>query len=389
MTSSAVTDAALFEDGMRHLRDLLGEAWVITPGTASAAHRMLQINPAAGGASGRVLVEVARTPSALAIKQSVAPRLSLMHDLTGEAAVLVMALWLSPRTRQVLEELEYNYLDLTGNVRLRLPRLGIILQTNGAGRDPAPSKTSWRQQLRGDKAGRLVRALVDVEPPYRGGPLAQATGLSPGYVSRLLQAMSDQGLVQRRGREVVHVEWPDLLREKSASYTLLKASPAVRVVAPKGIDGVLRLLTRGPRRSERQILLGRLAVTGSIAVAAVAPLTVGGQLMIHVKDDTDAGIDRVTNDLGLLPATSGGDVLLLRSAGSTAFLGLRDVRGVPHVALSQLVLDSLGGTGRMPAEGEAVIEHMLRDARSWRLPDLRSWGAESRMPESVSTTEAD
>jgi hypothetical protein len=376
--SSAAVDRTLFEQGMQHLRDLLGEAWNLAavPGPGATANQVVQINLAAGGATGKILVEATREPSPLLIRQSVAPRLSLMRELVGEASALVVAPWLSPRTRNVLDDLGYSYLDLTGNVQVRLPRLGIVLRTTGAARDPEPGSVSSQQQLRGDRAGRLVRALVDVVPPYRGGPLAEATGLSPSYVSRLLRALTDQGLIQGRGREVVQVEWPDLLREKSSSYILLKASPAVHMVAPKGTDDVLERLKSGPGYPAGS--LGRLAVTGPVAASAVAPLTVGGQLMIHVEDDTPAGLSRAAAALGLLPARAGGDVLLLRSAGSTAFLGLRDVRGVRQVAPSQLVLDSLGGTGRMPAEGEAVIKHMLADESRWRLPDLQTWADDRR-----------
>jgi len=51
---------------------------------------------------------------------------------------------------------------------------------------------------------------------------------------------------------------------------------------------------------------------------------------------------------------------------------VRAVDGIPHVALSQLVLDSLAGPGRMPAEGEAVLTYMSDHTNEWRRFELPS-----------------
>jgi hypothetical protein len=184
----------------------------------------------------------------------------------------------------------------------------------------------------------------------------------------LLEAMAEQGLIKRRNREVIDVDWPALLRERSTSYTLLKAHSPVSMVAPKGVPALLHRMA--------EPLNTRVAVTGSVAAAAVAPHAVGGQLMIHVDADADEDIEQVRRELGLLPTATGNSVLLLRSAGSTAFLGRRHLDGVPHVALSQLVLDCLGGTGRMPAEGEAVLKHMVGTEGQWRQRGLQGWGTD-------------
>lgn len=43
------------------------------------------------------------------------------------------------------------------------------------------------------------------------------------------------------------------------------------------------------------------------------------------------------------------------------------MKGIPHVALSQVALDCLAGPGRMPAEGEAVIEYMKDHQDLWQI----------------------
>lgn len=374
----------LLEQGLSRLRALLGPDWKVeqTPLMSTAEplnlprsvresrlNHLIDIQGGSGrGAFARVLIEVTTEPSPAAISRSAAPRLDLMRQLTGDAAVLVIASWLSPRTREVLEDLGYGYLDLTGSTSFRLPQMGVLLQTIGEQRDPSPRRNPWRQQLRGDKAGWLVRVLADVLPPYRGTGLAQASGLSLGYVSKLLDAMQSQRLIRREGRTVVDVDWAGLLRERAAFYRLLKAHPPVALVAQRGIEHVLGQLQVNRWDSTT---LGRAAVTGSVAAATIQPLTVGGQLMIHIESDSDDRFEAIRRHLSLLPATSAGaDVLLLHSTGSMALRGRRLVDGVPHVAMSQLVLDCLSGPGRMPAEGSSILEYLelLPDASSWRRP---------------------
>ncbi len=378
----------LLEQGLSRLRELLGPDWKIeeTPFMSTAEplnlprsvresrlNHLIDITGGSGrGAFARVLVEVATEPSPAAISRSAAPRLDLMRRLTGDAAILVVASWLSPRTREVLDDLGYGYLDLTGNTSFRLPQMGVFLQTIGEQRDPSPRRNPWRQQLRGDKAGHLVRVLVDVMPPYRGTGLAEASGLSLGYVSKLLDAMESQRLIHRKGRTVVDVDWAGLLRERAAFYSLLKAHPPVATVAQRGVEHVLSQLQVN-RWDPAE--LGRTAVTGSVAAAAVQPMTVGGQLMVHIESDSEVRWDAIRRHLSLLPASTGADVLLLHSTGSIALRGRRLVDSVPHVAVSQLVLDCLGGPGRMPAEGNSILEYLELDQDSrWRRPDLEEWG---------------
>jgi hypothetical protein len=380
----------LLEQGLDRVRQILGPDWKITeynvakPQPSNLPHsvapdavlnHVVMVESSGAARTCQVLVEVTTDPTPAAISRSLAPRLDLMLRLTGDAAVLVIAPWLSPRARKVLEDLGYGYVDLTGNTWLRLPRLGVHVQTVGEQRDPNPSKGTWRQQLRGDKAGWLVRVLADVEPPYRATDLGKASGLSLGYISRLLDALEDQQLIRRDNRVVTFVDWAALLRERASSYSLLKAHPPIPMVAQRGVEHVLAQLDVN-RWDEQDH--GRVAVTGSVAAAKIAPLAVGGQLMVHLEQASDEALHALRSRIGLLPAESGADVLLLRSTGSEALLGRRLVGGVPHVAYSQLVLDCLGGPGRLPAEGEAVLEYLqsMDDEIIWRLTNLREWASD-------------
>jgi hypothetical protein len=43
------------------------------------------------------------------------------------------------------------------------------------------------------------------------------------------------------------------------------------------------------------------------------------------------------------------------------------------VNVPQLVVDCLSGSGRMPAEGEAVLEWMQANESEWRFPSLDTY----------------
>jgi hypothetical protein len=65
---------------------------------------------------------------------------------------------------------------------------------------PARSVTRPRSAVRrcrcGAGAGRVVRFLVDVAPPYTASAVAEFAGVSVPYVSRLLSMLDREALVE-------------------------------------------------------------------------------------------------------------------------------------------------------------------------------------------------
>ncbi len=371
MTITLDGEAQLLEAGLRRLGELLGSSFKVgdyniagrPPARAGGpVDAMVTIKDNSTGISAVVLVEAKAHLSPVGVRRELAPRWDLLGRMPGQVTPLVVAPWLSPRTRTELDHAGYSYLDLTGNVSIDVPnpRLRFLLQ--GAQRDPAPRGGGTRT-LAGPKAGRLVRLLIDVAPPHRPTDLAARARLGLPYVSRLLQVMEDRGLIERSGRVVDGVDWVGVIRERAEQSNLLRANRWVAMVAPQGQERVLDRLRNSPTLAES------VAVTGSAAARVLAPTAVDGQLMIYVPGEIPAP-DEIGRSLGLLRSERGGDVLLLRAANPVVFERTRDVDGVRHVALSQLVLDCLTGNGRMPAEGEAVLSYMVDHVDEWRLARL-------------------
>jgi hypothetical protein len=154
-----------------------------------------------------------------------------------------------------------------------------------------------------------------------------------------------------------------LLRRWAESYDALKTNDAFTFLAPRGASDALSRLSGLPTPIS-------VAVTGSFAAVRVAPVAAPALLIAYSNE-----IETIANELGLLPADEGANVVLLRPFDPVVWKRTREDAGIRYVAPSQATVDCLTGTGRMPAEGEALIAWMAENVASWRLPsldDLRS-----------------
>ncbi|MEV7003880.1 hypothetical protein AB0N62_40410 [Streptomyces sp. NPDC093982] len=360
---------AVFDAGLRRLRSLFGEGWAVeaSPGHENPpadryADIMIDIRTDSGQWA-RYVVDVKRSVTPRLVDYELAAKMRLVRQVHTFTSLLVMAEWISPKTQERLRNHGISYLDLTGNAWIRADRPAIFIYTEGASRAPrSAAQPSSAVTLSGSKAERLVRILADVRPPFRAGDLAKATSLSLPYVSRLLGTLEDQLLIRREGRTIHKVDWQGILRARAEHSHLLNLNPYSSYIAPNGHDYLLQQL-QSPFISRH-----RIAITGSYAAREVAPLSVGGQLMLYIRPDHFN--DELIDNLGLLPVKQGADVLILDAHDPVVFKRLRTVDGLPHVALSQLALDCLSGPGRLPAEGEAVLQSMAAHEEQWRDLDI-------------------
>lgn len=369
-----LSEDALLEQGLQVLRDLLGPTWEVTvqPGpqqTRSGRRRLdalVQVKAGGDSTFTQLLVDAKKDITPRMAEEQLLPKLDLVRQVNHYTNPLVIAPWIAPRVQTLLREHGIGYIDLTGNVSLRVSKPAIALHTQGETRAPRSGSTGGgKATLAGPKTGRLVRLLADVAPPYRARELADAARLSLPYVSRLLDTLEDQLLIRREGRVIRDVDWPQLLRARAQQLILLRHNSYVGMVAPNGIDAVFEALRALPPSDSKQI-----ALTGSYAARSIAPLAVGGQLMLYVPAEPLRMSDDLGDDLGLLRVSKGADVLMLRAHDSVVFERTVCVDGVRRVSLSQLALDCLSGPGRMPAEGEAVLAYMQKNPQQWRAAQL-------------------
>ena len=272
----------------------------------------------------------------------------------SEATPVVVARFLSQRSRESLRALGAGYIDLTGNMYLRLDAPAVAIERAGADKDPEPTQRPARS-LKGAKAGRLVRTLADFTPPLGTREIAK---IDPGYVSRLLALLEREDYIGREPRgPVTRIDWPNLLRAWTRDYSLDSSNFATAYLQPRGLPALLEAL----RRQESEDGL-TYAISGSLAAARRAPIAPARLGVVYVER-----LDEAAQVLGLLPAETGANVLLVEPFDSVVFERTVLDEGLRYVAPSQIAADLLTSSGRGPEEAEALIEWMLSHEEAWRV----------------------
>jgi len=338
----------LFYRAVEELRERLPPKWRVSPAKGQGeVDGYLRVS-APDKRSARWAIEVKR---GLEPRDIVSLRNQLAHRGQDERW-LVVAPYLSPAVRDRLRESDFAYVDLTGNVRVELSEPGLYIETLGADVDPDP-KTRPSRSLRGARAGRVVRGLVDSKKPPGVRELAERKGVDPGYVSRVLALLDREALIERQKRRVVRVDWKRLLRRWAEDAPLSSRGDQTTWLEPRG---------GGDVEGKLAALRAYYAVTGSLAASKFAPIAPARLVTLYARD-----AESVARELELRPAEAGANVLLIQPRDDGVFIGAtREVYGLRSVALSQVAADLLTSPGRGPQEAEALLDWMERNEASWR-----------------------
>ncbi len=277
----------------------------------------------------------------------------------GNQPILLVAPYIGPKVRELLKEEGVSFLDLTGNTWISLSYPGLFIETPGAQRDPNATKP--RRGLSGAKVGAVVRVLVDAAPPYTGSEIARAANVNEGYASRILETLNEEGLIERESfGPVSGVDWPALLRRRAQALDLFRSPGAFRYLARQGTRALLKEM------AERQ-LDPRATITGSFAAVRSAPVAAPALLVVYAMKPRD-----LAEELQLLPTETGADTVVIRPDNDVVFARATKAEGLRWAAPSQVAIDCLAGNGRMPAEGEALIEWMRKDEGRWRSSSIKA-----------------
>lgn len=278
----------------------------------------------------------------------------------GNQPILLVARYIGPRVRALLTEEGVSYLDLTGNTRISLDYPGVYIETEGARQDPRSTKP--RSAVRGPKAGAVVRILVDAVPPYTGADVARAANVNEGYLSRIFDTLVDDGLIDRARAGVTRIDWPAILERRARALDLFRPVGTYRYVARQGTTALVNRLRSRPPAGRRPP-----TVTGSFAAARIAPVAAPALLVVYTMDPR-----ALAAELELLPTDAGADTVLIRPENDVAFARSARDGGMAWAAPSQVAIDCLAGSGRMPSEGEALIAWMRENESEWRYPSIRA-----------------
>jgi hypothetical protein len=303
------------------------------------------------GATATLVIEAKQElqPGEVARLATAAERHAVQCGATG---ALVVAPFLSSRTQTLLKDAGISYLDQAGNVRITLERPAMFLYTKGADESPFPELRPVHS-LKGPAAGRVVRGLCDLKPPYGVEDFSKRTTTSLGTVSRYFTFLADEAFVTREPRgPVTSVDWPALLRRWAEDYQFLSSNTWRSYLDPRGLLSV---------KSKLATLRQKYAITGSMVAAEIAPFAPTRLATIYVEH-----IGAAAEQLGLRPVDSGSNVILAEPFNAVVFERTTLIDGLRAAALSQVAADLLTGPGRSSSEGEELLRWMEANEDVWR-----------------------
>lgn len=353
------------------LRDLLPPDWRIDSARGMAERRdqgfdaLLSLeNP--DGVSTKLVVEAKRSVVGRDVER-LSSRLRQAADQRGPNAVpMVVSRFLSEPVRQALVAGGISYLDATGNLYLTSSRPALFLRDAGAVKDPWRGRGRPRGSLRGQPAALVTRALVDLRPPYSVPELVRFSGSSNGATYRVINFLSEEGLVRRdtTGR-ISEVSWRALLELWSRDYSFYTSNPVTSCLAPRGFERALDALrTAAPATGpeENNDRAPRYVVTGSFAAGAYAPHAPTKLLTLYADNR-----DTLRELLDLRPVDTGANVMIAQATHVAVFRRRRAWQGLWIAAPSQTAVDLMTGPGRNPAEAQELLDWMERNESAWKV----------------------
>jgi hypothetical protein len=277
-----------------------------------------------------------------------------LSTTNDEANILVVTPYLGQSARDELAREGISFVDLTGNMRFVLRKPAVFVEAQGSNKNPLRENVPLKS-LRGRGAGRVVRGLLDYQPPFGIRMLSSEIRTSAASTSRVVDLLEREAIVNRdspRG-QIRSVNWEQLLRRWTRDYRLMEANKMRTYLEPRGIGEALSRLSKANMR---------YAVTGSFAATRYAPITQSRLLIVYVDDH-----ELAREQLQLRNAETGGNVLLGRPFDPVVFERAETSNGLTYARVSQVAVDLLTGVGRSPDEGEALVDWMKENEEEWRI----------------------
>ena len=370
MRNNYVSETKLTDEAVRETSTRLPPGWLLFErerGAAAPSQRdsMRMIDAiwelrSPDGLSSEIIVEVKANPVEPMFVGNVAARLkelsSQRYDQTSTApACILVSPYLSPLARERLTDAGISYADSTGNIRFAIDRPAVFIETQGADKNPFREDRPL-QSLKGGRTARVVRGLLDYRPPFGTRELAAKTASSAAMVSRVSGLLEPDEIVTKdrpRGR-IISVDWEALVRRWAMDYDFASSNTLTTWLEPRGTRA---LLARLPNARIRYV------VTGSFAACRVAPVAEPRLAALYVVDPETAA-----QSLGLRPAETGANVLLVRPFDPVVFERAEYDDGITYARVTQVLLDLMKGPGRGPAEADGLLQWMRDNEDKWKLP---------------------
>jgi len=318
---------------------------------------------APGGGQGTLYAETRRSIVTKDLPSMVAQAQAYMDaDTTprgGSAArPFLVARYLASPLQQWLTERDIPYADAAGNIRVSLSKPALFVRDVGAQRDPWRGPGRPKGNLSGASAARVVRALVDIRPPYTLPQLMKLAGTPSGTTYRAVAFIENQDLLTRADDgKITDVRWRALVERWSKDYGFSKLRGLSTYLSPRGLPDLMTRLADVGEDHET----GRYAVTGSLAAAKWEAYAQAKNAMIYAEKP-----EQLAAAVDLRQVDAGANVIIARAEATVVFERIQRLQRAVIVSPSQAAVDLLTAPGRGPEEGRALLDWMEKHESEWR-----------------------
>ena len=213
---------------------------------------------------------------------------------------LIISPYLSQDRRDECKNADINFIDLSGNVFIKLD--GLYIEREGFP-NRFPEKRNGRS-LFSDKASLVLRAMMQKNEGNWGiRQLANEAGLDPGFVSRLARELEDRDYAVRSGSAIKLREPKFILDDWVRDYKHKKnhAYPFFCMAEnPEQILDRMRGLSIGDQKN--------YVLSFHAGASLIAPYAVFNEVHVYVQDHED--IEFFRENLGLREANGGANFIL-------------------------------------------------------------------------------
>jgi len=269
---------------------------------------------------------------------------ALAGTLSRKAIPLVAVPYMGEVGKRLCEEAGVNWLDLSGNARLKLP--GLRIQIEGK---PNQFKRAGRpRSLFAPKSARIARwLLMQSDQAFTQRELARANGIDEGFTSRIVRGLEQQQLIQRDSDGAVRVaDFDALLDAFRETYDFSKHHIVRGHVAARSSDELLLRLAEPLRRQNIEHAVTGLA--GAWLWSGFAGFRMATLFVADLPDET------LRSQMGFHEVERGENVWLAQPNDTGVFQGSEVREGIFCAHPVQVYLDLKDHPERSTEAAEAL-----------------------------------
>jgi hypothetical protein len=298
----------------------------------------------------RAAAEVISSRSSAILRSKLASLMSYAGR-NGDLVPLILSDYLSKEKREECKGAGIFFIDLSGNAYIA--HEGIYIEREGF-----PNRYPERRLGRGpfsDKASLILRvALEERNRPWGVREIAQAAGLDPGFVSRMMRELVQRGYFEKEGRKFKLLDAKSLLEDWVSAYDYRKNEGHGYFCMA---DNPGEILDRLRNVEGHKSLMHALSFQAGANL--VAPHSVYNEVHIYLRDES--GRKSLAQRLKLREVERGANVILCHPHYKhSAFHGMHQIDGLWVVSDLQLYLDLYKYPLRGLEQAEYLYKHRLK-----------------------------